>query len=874
MTTAPLPGAHGDAVHRVVLPNGLTLLVRRDASAPVVAIVTHVSAGYFDEPDDAVGIAHVLEHMYFKGTPTRGPGEIARATKSVGGYLNAGTIYDHTSYYTVVPAAGFSTALAVQADAYANSLIDAGELARELEVITEEERRKRDNPSAVANEECFALLHDVHRMRRWRIGDPGALRAFTRDDVLRFYRGHYTPANTVVTIVGDIDLDDAVRDVREHYGALPDSRPPRDRGPAEPARVGFRWRDIVRDVEQAQVVLGWRTVAPSHADAPALDLVASLLGAGRAARLYREVRERSLASSVSAYHYTPTELGVFVISAESPPERHADAARALWAQTRAIAETEPSAAELARVQRGIESRWWRRLESMEGQAAYLASWESMGGWERGAQYYDTVLSTPPSAVRSAAANYLTLDRAALVTLRPDGTLSLAADLPGARAALDGESAPAAVHRDAAWSDAAGLAGLGVPADRVVSGVSVYRTEGGVPVLVRRKAGAPIAHVQAVFLGGVTDETRATAGRTTLLARTALQGTAHRDGPQLAEDIESLGGAVGSVIGTEAFGWSLSVPMARLGAALTLLAEVVEEPALPDDAFETERSIALSGLAQLRDDMARQPGRLALAAAFGEHAYGRPTLGSESGLRACTPSMLRAWHERRVRRGHGVIAVVADAAPDELAAMVRGSFRALAYTRRTIDAQVRWPVSARESAEQRDKAQTALSMLLPGPRRDDPSRRAADLLSIITSGLGGRFFQALRDRESLAYTVSLSARAFPRAGWLSSYFACAPAKESTARAGLVREWARLAKDGVTEDELVRAKAYALGSLAIRQQSAASVLSDVVDAWLFGALEELDEEPAAIAAITRDDVHRVAREGFDAGRAVWGIVRGKT
>src|ERR671930_2753287 len=123
------------SVDRRVLSNGLRVLVRRDVSAPVVAIVTYVSAGYFDETDDVVGIAHVLEHMYFKGTPTRGVGEIAKQTKAVGGYLNAATIYDHTSYYTVVPSSGFRQGLEVQADAYAHSLIDPGELGRELEVI-------------------------------------------------------------------------------------------------------------------------------------------------------------------------------------------------------------------------------------------------------------------------------------------------------------------------------------------------------------------------------------------------------------------------------------------------------------------------------------------------------------------------------------------------------------------------------------------------------------------------------------------------------------------------------------------------------------------------------------------------------------------
>ena len=115
-TTTPLFGVDSASVTRTVLPNGLKVLIKSDFSAPVVAIVTFVSAGYFDETDDIVGIAHVLEHMYFKGTPSRGVGEIAKQTKAVGGYLNAATIYDHTSYYTVLPASGFRQGLEVQAD--------------------------------------------------------------------------------------------------------------------------------------------------------------------------------------------------------------------------------------------------------------------------------------------------------------------------------------------------------------------------------------------------------------------------------------------------------------------------------------------------------------------------------------------------------------------------------------------------------------------------------------------------------------------------------------------------------------------------------------------------------------------------------------
>src|SRR5437763_7822077 len=209
-------------------------------SAHVVAIVTYVNAGYFDETDDVVGIAHVLEHMYFKGTPTRGVGEIARQTKAAGGYLNAATIYDYTLYYAVVPSSGFVPALEIQADAYRNSAIDAGELGKELEVIIQEAKRKADNPGAVAIETTYELLHDRHRIRRWRIGREDGLRRLTREDVVRFYRNFYRPSTTVLVIVGDIDAEAAYDHVSRLCGDMPPGEPARSPGAEEDGAPGYR----------------------------------------------------------------------------------------------------------------------------------------------------------------------------------------------------------------------------------------------------------------------------------------------------------------------------------------------------------------------------------------------------------------------------------------------------------------------------------------------------------------------------------------------------------------------------------------------------------------------------------------------------------
>jgi len=403
------------------------VLLRADHSAPVVAVVTLVKAGYFDETDDVVGIAHVLEHMFFKGTQRRGVGEIAKETKASGGYLNAHTIYDNTAYFTVLPASGLDAGLDIQADAYANSLIDAEELAKELEVIIQEAKRKADNPPALAEETLYELIHDAHRIRRWRIGREAGLRTLSRDALVGFYRNFYRPSNTILSIVGDLDPHRTMARVSELYGSLPDSKPVRSSGPSEPSHDDFRYREMSGDIAQSQLVFGWRTPRTLHPDTPALDFAASILGTGRASRLYRALRERQLASSVSVYNYTPTELGVFTVHAETRPERAAEAASAVADQMRFLREETIAAGDMDRVRTVFEARWIRRLESMEGQANHLAEWEALGDWQMGERELNRLMTASAAEVSDAVRRHLDENSAGVIVYRPRTSPALASD---------------------------------------------------------------------------------------------------------------------------------------------------------------------------------------------------------------------------------------------------------------------------------------------------------------------------------------------------------------------------------------------------------------------------------------------------------------
>src|SRR5262249_35834505 len=276
---------------KVKLKNGLTVIISEQQAVPLTSITTYVKAGYFDEDDRISGISHVIEHMFFKGTSKRAVGEMARQTQALGGHSNAFTYYDRTVYHTEVPAENLKPALEIQSDALWNSVFDANELKKETEVVLQENNRKLDNPSAVVSEKLYETAFQQHRMKRWRIGSPEGLRALTRDDIVTYVKKYYRPSNIVLAIVGRVDVEETITDAAKLYGELPgdDTALERDSSPVEPEQKGLRYGAQRGAVEQNHVALGFHAPGVLSDDARALEMLAAILGEGRASVLNRFV---------------------------------------------------------------------------------------------------------------------------------------------------------------------------------------------------------------------------------------------------------------------------------------------------------------------------------------------------------------------------------------------------------------------------------------------------------------------------------------------------------------------------------------------------------------------------------------------------------
>lgn len=859
-------------VRREVLANGLTLLVQPDAAAPAVSVVTHVRAGFFDEPDRWTGISHVLEHMFFKGTARRGVGDIARETKAAGGYLNASTSYDRTSYFAVLPAASFRAAVDLQSDALRNAALDPDELRRELQVIIQEARRKLDSPAAVAHETLHEVMFDRHRIRRWRIGHEKDLAGLTRDDVAGYYGTRYLPSRVIVAVAGDVDPDAVLAELRHAYEDWPDQPAAVDPSPEEPPLREVRTRTLRGDVTRAELALGWRGVPSLHPDETPLDVAAAVLTAGRGSWLYRELREPGIVTSVSASHYAPTELGVFSINGELDPARLDRTLSGIGSAVQRLGAIGPEAEDLERAVTLLRSRWARRMESTEGRAAALAAAEAQGGYRLIDEEYARLQSITRDEVRAAAARYLTPNAASAVIYLPrDRGEDLTPDR--LRARLGGKTESELPPAVAASVPSRRTAIVARPPGEETAGVRLVSLPGA-DVLLRPKRGAPLLTL-GYYVPRTAPEPPELAGLAALAMRSAVRGAGGLDATALAYASERLGGTLAASTNSDWSGFGVSVLAEHMAPAATLLRLAAFEPQLAASEVAIERGLMLDEARQVADDMFRFPFQLALRAAFNDVGYGRPVAGLPETIERLNESLVRDWQRERFAGTRGTIVAVGDFDVEQAGDLLAGVFGDLPPRPRPTapPAQLLAPVEADwQRVERREKAQSAFAMIFSGPGRRDPDYPAAEVFSAIASGLGGRLFEALRDRRSLAYSVLASPWGRRDAGAIVTYIATSPEREEEAREAMLEELGRFAEEVVSDTELEQGAAYLAGQAQVRRQSGAAVAGEILDAWLCGTgLDELVDPGAPYRKVTREEIRAMLARSL-AGQRAEGVVRG--
>jgi zinc protease len=816
-------------------PNGLELVVHEDHSAPVASVQAWVQTGSIHEGRHlGAGISHLLEHMLFKGTQRRTCNQIAQQVQDVGGYINAYTSFDRTVYWVDLPSKGVPAVLEILADAVFHSTLPEDEFVKEQEVIRREFAMGFDDPDRVSSERLFASAYQTHHYRHPVIGHLDVFNALTRADVLDYYKRRYVPNNVFFVVSGDVDADAVFEELSRWVGGLPRVALEPVWIPSEPLQMAPREVNESFPTELTRLCLAWHVPDVRHEDIPALDLLGSILGDGRSARLYRALREeQGIVHSVGAWCYAPTEPGLFGMSAVLDPDK-VDAVRAaLFAQVRAVAESGVLEAELEKVRRMRLSGYIGSLATARGRASDIGdSWLACRNADFSRLYALNLASVGPGDLQRVARQYLREDRVNVVTVHPQG-----------QAAVSVAAEPTPVR----------------------GGIARHSLPNGLRTLICEDKRLPLVSIVIGFKGGRLEETPENNGISKIFSRVLLKGTATRSAKEIAEEMESLGGGISADAGKGTVTVGVTVLRDDLERGLDILSDVVRNAVFPEAVLQREKEVQLAGIKAEREDPFSVAGQVLRRHLLAGHPDGLPPLGSPESVAAIDREALLAFRDRYLVARNGVLSIFGDVEEAHAAALAGKYFGGLAAgTEALLEPRRPAPLESAERVSEVIERQQAIIMIgYRGVDMFDADETALSLLDEACSDLGSRMFVRIREQLGLAYSVGSSQFSGLACGTFVFYVGTDPMKQTAVLAELQAEIAEIARQGITEAELSRAKEKSLGAMELRNQSPGAFASGCTVDELFGlGAEHYLAEREKIRAVTLEQVRAAAARYFGA------------
>ena len=409
------------------LDNGFKVIVKEDRRAPTAVHMVWYRAGSVDEVDGQSGVAHVLEHMMFKGTPNYGPGEFNKRVAAAGGRDNAFTNRDYTAYFQQVPKDKLEEVIKLEADRMWHLTLDEKEFASELKVVMEERRlRTEDQPGALLNEQVHAVAFLAHPYRRPVIGWMNDLENMNVEDARDWYNTWYVPNNATMVVVGDVDHQQVFKWAEKNYGGMPPGALPKRKPREEPPQQGVRRTTVKAPADLPQIMLAFKVPAirdvAKDDDGFALDVLSSVLSGHDAARFPRVlVKETRLAVSADAgYDGIGRGPGMFYLTGSpSAGKTVAELEAAMRAEIARVAREGVGEAELARARAQLVASEVYKRDSMFALAMEMGQMEVIGfSWKDSDQIIDRLKRVSAEQVKAVAAKYFGDDGLTVAVLDP------------------------------------------------------------------------------------------------------------------------------------------------------------------------------------------------------------------------------------------------------------------------------------------------------------------------------------------------------------------------------------------------------------------------------------------------------------------------
>jgi len=882
-----------EGITEYALPNGLRVLLFPDASQSKVTVNMTVLVGSRHEGYGETGMAHLLEHLVFKGTP-RHP-EIGKAQQAHGAVFNGSTSTDRTNYYETLTATdeNLDYAIDLEADRLVNSYVRRDDLLSEMTVVRNEFERGENSPGGVLRQRISAAAFDWHNYGKSTIGNRSDIERVPIDNLREFYRKHYQPDNVVLIIAGKFEPAKALALVQKHFGPIP--RPARTltrTWTEEPPQDGERLVTLRRVGVVASVGVAYHVPSGSHEEAAAVQVLSGILSTPPSGRLYRALVETKKASGAFAFGGRSHDPGLFIASADVGRESTLDEVRDILVSTlENVATTEITAEEVTRARQALLKQRELAANDTAQLGVALSEWAAQGDWRLYFLHRDRLEQVTPAAVKAVAARYLKRSNRTVGVFIPTDQPDRAPvpPTPDLAKVLDGYQGRAVVAQGEAFDPSPANIESRVQRPDLPEGIKVS--------LLPKKSRGQEVHLTLTLRYG--DETslanlESAAG---FLPQLMLHGTKQLSYQQLRDELDRLGAtlSVGSgapvrgggrrggggppAAALGAVSFSIQAKRDTLPAVLGILRQVLREPALPVAHFEIMKAERLANLEETRTEPSALGPRL-LQRELAPHPKGDvryvPTIDEAiERLRGVTHAQVVSLYRDYLGSQAGELSIVGDFDADSSLKLLRDTLQgwkaAKPYARIT-NPLAGGVTGTRHTINTPDKANATYAAGLLLPLRDDhPDYPALVLGNAIlgSSTLSSRLGIRIRQQEGLSYgvTSSLTASSFDARGAFSITAICNPQNMARLEVCVKDELQRLLRDGVTAEEVGRARQGYLDSQKVARASDPAIASVLAAARHAGrTLEWQAEFEKKLQALTPDAVNAALRRQLDPAKLV--------
>lgn len=845
------------------LKNGLNVLLIESHKSPVVSVQMWVRTGSADEAPSEAGLSHFIEHLVFKGSKNYKVGEIAKVVEGSGGEINAYTSFDQTVFYVTISKQYTETGLDIISQMMGYPIFDADEINNEREVVIEEIKKGMDSAGRVASQQMFSQVYKEHTYGRPVIGYEKIIKNISVKKIKEYYKNRYVPENMFLIVSGDINEKTIKADIKKHFEGIPNHKLKKVKRPKEPVQKSPRTLVKKTQFPENLSYITWPIPDVHHNDTAALDILSLILGGGENSRLVQKLRiEKPTVKSISASTFTPLDNGIFTVVYDTATENHREVITTIFTEIEKIKNTPVLVDEIKRAVTLIQSDQFYSLETVDGLTRQVGHYYFyMKDETYFKKYLDKIYKLKPEDLIKVARKYLDPKRISFSSITKDDpkeikkifTSELKKSQTKKKASVVKKTKPIK-HKKITW-DLKSIDKKSPTTEKIV-------LPNGITLLLRPYKDTPVVSVRTAFLGGIRMEPNDKGGLCELLSRIWTSGTKTRSELEISTLTEDMASSLSAYSGRNTLGLSMEFLKPFEKESIDLFFDVLTHPTWPKDILEREKVILLQ---QIKARM-QHPAQLAIKKLneniFGDHPYGKDIVGTEESVTEITrEDIVKYWSEVALRKNLTII-VTGDLDRKlwvDRISQISKEFKEGKKLNQTFDVK---KLNKDESDFIHfDREQSHVVIAYKGLTLSDRDRYTMHVMEAVLSGQGGRLFIELRDKKSLAYSVSPMRMEGIEDGYFGGYIACSPEKVETAIDMLKSEFNRLIKEPVGSEELERAKKYLIGSHDIDLQKARNLGTSILYDDVYGGdYNETFKANEKYNAVTTQDIQILAKKIF--------------